>query len=449
MFKQTKRSAHKALIGLGLLTVVGLFLVGLPKLAHLGERTAIISSSAHAVELTVAQAPANADSAETVNAEPNADQLTQRESLRVGSRGEAVKQLQTKLQQLGYFSGTVDGIYGNATRQAIVEFQTATGMPADGIAGAETLAQLQTASPKVTGEPDAGDTQVEIAIAPPSSAPPSSTAPAASTSASTPTNTQDAALMPPDMQRIFDRGKLIVAVLNEDNPPFFMAGEDEDGALDGSDIQLARDIAQQLGVEVEFQRGAQTFNEVADTVYQQNADMAISKLSRTMQRAQRVRFSRPYLNMRHGLLVNRLQMAQQAKGRSMTEVIRNLEGRVGVIEGSSYVGFTKQKFPKAEVVEYPSWPDVVKAVTHGDVLLAYRDELEVKKIVRSQPDAALNFQTVALTDTNDFIAIAVPWESTHLLAFVDQYLETSSMTYTADSLLEQYSAYFQPVAKES
>lgn len=444
MFKQTRRSANKTLVGLGLLTAVGLFIVGFSQLIPL-KAVATTSSSAPAMEMSVAQAPADSVTDSVTNSadDTNAPQQT----LRVGSRGEAVKQLQTKLQQLGYFSGTVDGVYGNATRQAVLEFQTATDLLGDGIAGAETIAQLQTASPKPTREPEASDTEaeteVEIAIAPsPSSNSTSTPAPAA-----VPTRAEDAASMSPDIQRILDRGKLIVAVLNEDNPPFFMAGEND--ALDGSDIQLARDIAQQLGVDVEFQRGAQTFNEVADTVYQRDADMAISKLSRTMQRAQRVRFSRPYLNMRHGLLVNRLQMAQQAKGRSMTEVIRNLEGRVGVIEGSSYVGFTKQKFPKAEVVEYSSWPDVVEAVTNGDILLAYRDELEVKKIVRSQPDAALNFQTVALTDTNDFIAIAVPWDSIHLLAFVDQYLETSSTTYTADSLLEQYSAYFQPAAKES
>ncbi|MGP1383792.1 MAG: transporter substrate-binding domain-containing protein [Thainema sp.] len=441
MFKKTRQSAHKTLLRLGLLTVVGLFIVGFSQLIPL-KAVATTSPSAPAVEMTVAQAPTNnvtdsvTDSAMGSTDDTNAPQQT----LRVGSRGEAVKQLQTKLQQLGYFAGTVDGVYGNATRQAVLEFQTATGLSGDGIAGAETVAQLQTASPKPTREPEASNTEVEIAIATSTNST-SNPAPAA-----VPTRAEDTALMPPDLQRILDRGKLIVAVLNEDNPPFFMAGESD--ALDGSDIQLARDIAQQLGIDVEFQRGAQTFNEVADTVYQRDADMAISKLSRTMQRAQRVRFSRPYLNMRHGLLVNRLQMAQQAKGRSMTEVIRNLEGRVGVIEGSSYVGFTKQKFPKAEVVEYPSWPAVVEAVTQGDILLAYRDELEVKKIVRSQPDAALNFQTVALTDTNDFIAIAVPWESTHLLAFVDQYLETSSTTYTADSLLEQYSVYFQPKPAE-
>ncbi len=436
MFKQIRRSAHKALLGFALLTVVGLFTAGLPQLVPVGD-VAATGTSAQAMEIVVAQTPSGA-------AGENAAQPT----LRVGSRGEAVKQLQTQLQQLGYFSGTVDGIYGNATRQAIVEFQTATGMPVDGMAGAETIAQLQTASPKAAAGTNANGSavngSVEVAIASPtatSTATPTATTPA-STPAAAPTDAQNSALMPPDIQRILTRGKLIVAVLNEDNPPFFMAGDDD--TLDGSDVQLARDIAQQLGVEVEFQRGAQTFNEVADTVYQQNADMAISKLSRTMQRAQRVRFSRPYLNMRHGLLVNRLQMAQQAKGRSMTEVIRTLEGRVGVIEGSSYVGFTKQKFPKAEVVEYPAWPDIVEAVTKGDILLAYRDELEVKKIVRSQPDAALNFQTIALTDTNDFIAIAVPWESTHLLSFVDQYLETSGITYTADSLLEQYSGYFQP-----
>ncbi len=247
-------------------------------------------------------------------------------------------------------------------------------------------------------------------------------------------------LMPPDIERILNRGKLVVAVLGQDNAPFFMdMGEGEMGGLD---IQLARAIANELGVELELKRSAKTFNEVVDKVYWHDADMAISKISRTMKRARRVRFSQSYLQMKQGLLINRLQLAQQTTSSQVVETIRNLTGKVGVIEGSSYVGFLQQKFPQATIVEMPSWNDIVTAVTEGEILAGYRDELEIKKVVLTQPDAALQLQTAVLTDTQDALAIVMPWNSTHLLAFTNQYLEMLATEYTVDGLLDEYSDYW-------
>jgi peptidoglycan hydrolase-like protein with peptidoglycan-binding domain len=55
--------------------------------------------------------------------------------LRVGSYGEAVQALQLRLKELGYFSGTGTGYYGPVTRAAVIAFQQANGLGADGIAG--------------------------------------------------------------------------------------------------------------------------------------------------------------------------------------------------------------------------------------------------------------------------------------------------------------------------
>lgn len=52
------------------------------------------------------------------------------------------KQIQQKLKDLGYYFGSVDGIYGNATRNAVVAFQKANGLIADGVAGPKTIAAL-------------------------------------------------------------------------------------------------------------------------------------------------------------------------------------------------------------------------------------------------------------------------------------------------------------------
>lgn len=214
-------------------------------------------------------------------------------------------------------------------------------------------------------------------------------------------------------------------------------------ASGGFDIQLAAAIAKELGVELELNRSANTFNGVVETVYHRGADMAISKISRTMKRAARVRFSHPYLQMRQGLLINRLLLAQQTNSDNVVEAIRELTGEVGVIKGSSYVGFLKQKFPQATIVELESWEDIVNAVGAGELLAGYRDELEIKKVVKTKPDAALQLQTAVLTDTQDSLAVVLPWDSTHLLAFTNQYLDTLDTEYTADGILAEFADYLE------
>ena len=58
---------------------------------------------------------------------------------KLGSRGEEVRKIQTKLKSLGYYKGSVDGIYGTETRNAVKAFQKNCGITADGIAGPKTL----------------------------------------------------------------------------------------------------------------------------------------------------------------------------------------------------------------------------------------------------------------------------------------------------------------------
>ena len=56
-----------------------------------------------------------------------------------GSRGSEVTQIQTKLKRWGYYSGSIDGIYGTQTVNAVKYFQRKNGLTADGIAGPATL----------------------------------------------------------------------------------------------------------------------------------------------------------------------------------------------------------------------------------------------------------------------------------------------------------------------
>jgi len=61
--------------------------------------------------------------------------------LKPGSSSEAVRALQLKLKELGYFSGTGTGHYGAVTLAAVTAFQKARGLAVDGIAGPKTRIQ--------------------------------------------------------------------------------------------------------------------------------------------------------------------------------------------------------------------------------------------------------------------------------------------------------------------
>src|SRR6266436_7639121 len=95
----------------------------------------------------------------------------------------------------------------------------------------------------------------------------------------------------PDMQRVFDRGRLVVAVAGFAAPPFVTIGGD--GALGGHDIALAQGMAGAIGLPVAFDRDATTFDDIVDKVARGAADLGVSRLSATLARATLVRFSRP------------------------------------------------------------------------------------------------------------------------------------------------------------
>ena len=59
-----------------------------------------------------------------------------------GSRGTEVEALQKRLKELGYYTGEVDGDFGQGTRAAVRLFQSQHGLTADGIAGSQTIAKL-------------------------------------------------------------------------------------------------------------------------------------------------------------------------------------------------------------------------------------------------------------------------------------------------------------------
>ena len=76
-----------------------------------------------------------------------------KETLRRGSRGGDVYELQGRLKYLGYYKGKIDGIFGWKTYWSVRNFQYKFGMQVDGIVGSKTKYMLWKATKKCTNRP--------------------------------------------------------------------------------------------------------------------------------------------------------------------------------------------------------------------------------------------------------------------------------------------------------
>jgi ABC-type amino acid transport substrate-binding protein len=255
---------------------------------------------------------------------------------------------------------------------------------------------------------------------------------------------QNLALLPPDIRRIKERGKLTVAMFHQDRPPFFY--NNEKGQFVGIDVNLSKDIARSLGVEVEFNRTAKTFDEVVDKVITGQADLAISKLSVTLSRAQRTRYTQPYIVFQQALLVNRLKLAElEAVGPNSDalEIIINSNGKIGVRTATSYVEYARSLFPNAEIVNFDSIKGLMTAVQQGELLAAFYDEHELRAATDNEPELSVYAKLFVLKDRVDPIAIAVAPKDEQLLAWLNIYLDNMKKDPAIDEIVREYGGGFR------
>ncbi|SES20186.1 peptidoglycan-binding protein [Salipaludibacillus aurantiacus] len=71
--------------------------------------------------------------------------------LRQGARGAAVEELQKRLKDLGYYTSSIDGVYGPLTAASVRELQRQSNISVDGIFGPQTYRQLDNGNSSSSG----------------------------------------------------------------------------------------------------------------------------------------------------------------------------------------------------------------------------------------------------------------------------------------------------------
>ena len=82
--------------------------------------------------------------------------------LKQGNTGSNVKTMQRKLKNWGYYSGSIDGIFGKQTKSAVIYFQKRNGLVADGIVGPKTLSALGMTISGATNSSSYSDADVNL-----------------------------------------------------------------------------------------------------------------------------------------------------------------------------------------------------------------------------------------------------------------------------------------------
>lgn len=111
-----------------------------------------IASLFAAVSPSLAQPAGSPDPRSPASEQPiRLSQAAPNDTLQLNDSSDAVAQLQTRLTQLGYYSGPISGTFGPLTQEAVIKFQEAQGLAADGIVGPATASALARAVSPASG----------------------------------------------------------------------------------------------------------------------------------------------------------------------------------------------------------------------------------------------------------------------------------------------------------
>ena len=256
--------------------------------------------------------------------------------------------------------------------------------------------------------------------------------------------------MPTDLARIKEQGVLRVAVLEKMSPPFVL---ERNGVLTGYDIDICRDMAAQLGVDVRFVRVSGNYDEIIRTVAEGRADIGMCETSKSPRRSQAVFFSHIYFVSGSKLVINRLSLAhleialmdvpEDKRQAGLLKLCDSERMSMAVLEGSIFVHITDKLFPDVFKVMVASEMEGAEMVYVGDADMALVSGSNYYLLAHQQPELFYKIKALDL-EIEDPLSIAVNPGLPDLLRWIDDYLETEVLP--RDMTLEDMIATYIDVA---
>jgi polar amino acid transport system substrate-binding protein len=182
------------------------------------------------------------------------------------------------------------------------------------------------------------------------------------------------------LDRVLKKGVLRVA-MSVDQPPYNMRNKDNE--IVGFDVDLAKTLAKVMQVELEIVE--MPFSELLPSIPRGKADMAISGLTITPERTQKVSFVGPYLLSGKSIITTeRIKNVVQG-----SEDFNDPEIRVVALEGSTSEIFAQRQLPNAAFHSIANYNEGIEMLLTGAVDAMVADVPRLKLIKLRYPEAAL------------------------------------------------------------
>lgn len=214
--------------------------------------------------------------------------------------------------------------------------------------------------------------------------------------------------------KVEKKGKLVL-VVSPDYAPFeFKALVNGKDKVVGADIELAQAIADELHVKLEV--SPMSFDNVLSSLQTGKADMAISGLSYTKERAKVYDFSKPYYTTENAVLVRKSDLGKYTS-------IESLKGKkIAVQKGSIEEGVSKKSFKNSHVVSLTAMGEAISELKSGKVEAVDLEKPVAEGYLAQNPDLVLA-KFALKTGEGDAKAVALPKDSGKMLKTVNKVIK--------------------------
>lgn len=214
------------------------------------------------------------------------------------------------------------------------------------------------------------------------------------------------------MQKIKKNGKLVLGT-SADYPPYefhkSVNGKDE---IVGFDIEIAKQIAKDLGVQLEIKD--MKFDGLLAALSQGNVDLIVSGMTPTEERKKNVDFSDVYYTAVQTVI-------ERAADKDKLKTADDLKGKkVGVQKGAIQEEIAKKQLPAAQAVALPKISDLVLSLKNNRVDAVILESPVATSNLKANTD--LVFSDIKLTTEDVGSAVAVKKGSSDLVKEINKTL---------------------------
>lgn len=206
------------------------------------------------------------------------------------------------------------------------------------------------------------------------------------------------------LEDIQSSGKVVIGVFSDKNPFGYV---NENGDYAGYDIELAKRLAQDLGVEVEYV-STEAANRV-EYLETGKVDIVLANFTVTPERAEAVDFCEPYMNVALGVASH--------DDNVITDLSQVGDGEVIVITGTTAETYLTENNPEIKLQKYDTYASAKTAFENGTGVAWANDNTEVIAFANESSGCTVGIEQLGSLDT---IAPAVSKGNTTLLEWINE-----------------------------